>query len=79
MAKIWANCVRLFSHTSFNDIFKTTYFTNSTCLSCLKQLFALVKIVQLSPLTDEKMKRNEENREEKIRLPDSYKSQLNLK
>ena len=45
-------------------------FTNS-CLSCLKQLFMLVMMVQLSPLTDERMRRNEEKREEKIRPPDS--------
>ena len=46
-------------------------FTHSACLSCLKQLFMLVKIVQLSPLTDERMRRNEEKREEKIRPPDA--------
>ena len=31
----------------------------------------LIKMVQLSPLTDERMRRNEEKREEKIRPPDS--------
>ena len=31
----------------------------------------LVKMVQLSPLTDERMRRNEEKREEIIRPPDS--------
>ena len=33
--------------------------------------FMLIKIVQLSPLTDERMRRNEEKLEEKIRPPDS--------
>ena len=31
----------------------------------------LVKMVQLSPLTNERMRRNEEKGEEKIRPPDS--------
>ena len=47
------------------------WFTYSACLSCLNQLFMLVMMVQLSPLTDERMRRNEEKREEKIRDPDS--------
>ena len=33
----------------------------------------IIKMVQLSPLTDERMRRNEENREEKIRPPDSIR------
>ena len=37
----------------------------------MKQIFTLVKMVQLSPLTDAGMRRNEEKREEKIRPPDS--------
>ena len=40
-------------------------------LTYMKQLFMLVKMVQLSPLTDERMSRNEEKREEKIMPPDS--------
>ena len=37
----------------------------------MKKLFTLIKMYQLSPLTDERMRRNEEKREEKIRPPDS--------
>ena len=48
-------------------------FPSLNCLSCLKQLLALVKMVQLSSLTNEKIKRNEEKREEKIGPPDSSK------
>ena len=40
-------------------------------LTYMKQIFTLVKMVQLSPLIDERMKRNEKKREEKIRPPDS--------
>ena len=40
-------------------------------LTYMKQIFTLVKIVQLSPLIDERMRRNEKKREEKIRPPDS--------
>ena len=40
-------------------------------LTYMKQIFTLVKMVQLFPLTDERMKRNEEKRKEKIRPPDS--------
>ena len=39
-------------------------FTNSACPSCLKQPIALVKMVQLSPLTDKRMRRNVEKGEE---------------
>ena len=40
-------------------------------LTYIKQLFTLVKMVELSPLTDERKRRNEEKREGKIRPPDS--------
>ena len=40
-------------------------------LTYMKQIFTLVKMVQLSALTYERMRRNEEKREEKIRPPDS--------
>ena len=43
----------------------------------MKQIFTLIKMVQLSSLTDERMRRNEEKCEEKIRPPDSYKSKVN--
>ena len=37
----------------------------------MKQLFTLVKMVQLSPLTDERMRRNEKKCEGEIRPPGS--------
>ena len=37
----------------------------------LKQLFTLIKMVQFSPLPDEKMRRNEEKHEEEKRPTDS--------
>ena len=40
-------------------------------LTYMKQLFTLAKMVHLSPLTDERMMRNEEKREGKIRPSDS--------
>ena len=40
-------------------------------LTYMKQLFTLVKMIQLSPLPDERMRRNEEKREEEIKPPDS--------
>ena len=44
-------------------------------LTYIKQIFTLVKMGQLSPLIDERMRRNEKKREEKIRLPDSILGQ----
>ena len=40
-------------------------------LTYMKQIFTLVKMEQLSPVTDERMRRNEEQREGEIRPPDS--------
>ena len=40
-------------------------------LTYMKQIFTLFKMKQLSPLTDEGMRRNEEKREEKLRPSDS--------
>ena len=44
-------------------------------LTYMKQLFTLIKIVQFPPLPDERMKRNEEKRDEEIRPPDSISGQ----
>ena len=40
-------------------------------LTYMKQIFTLVKMIQLFPLTDERIRRNEEKCEEKVRPPDS--------
>ena len=40
-------------------------------LTYMKQIVTLVKMVQLSPFIDERTRRNEKKREEKIRPPDS--------
>ena len=47
--------------------------TNSAYLSYLKQLFMLVKMVQVSPVTDKRRRRKEEKGEGNIRHPVSYK------
>ena len=45
-------------------------FLANTVLTYMKHFFTLVKMVQLSSLTDERMRKNEETCEGKIRPPD---------
>ena len=47
-------------------------------LTYIEQLFRLFKIVQLSPLIDERMRKNEEKHEEKIWPLDSNPGQPKL-
>ena len=48
-------------------------------MSLLKQLVTLVKMVQISPLTDERMMRNVVKRDRKKGSSGSYKYKVNLK